>query len=407
MAVFQELIKNFDSIRNYMRDFYIYGFKVRNDYKYKSSRTYDNERRRIESWIGDYITWEQNNRGKSIAICIDSKKVFSNPLYAIWKSKSFTDNDITLHFLLLDILQQYTCSADEITEKLCKDYHIIFDVQTVRHKLKEYESYGIFFSKKEGKKLLYGFKKQELLQLPCFSNILESIKYYQETMPFGFIGNTILDEIQIKNTIFHFKHYFMVHTLEDNILLQILHCIKEKRAISFENFSRKSNRTMHLYGIPMKIQVSTQTGRRYVTLYNPKKRRFNNARLDYIQSIKPGDNIPYYDELIEKYETAIKKCWGVSFYSRPEWLFVKLSIQEGTENYIIDRIKREGRHGELLHIGKNTYLYSIESYDANEIMSFIKTFTGRILSVECTNQEVTDKFYNDMNCLYKMYCKNS
>ncbi len=189
--------------------------------------------------------------------------------------------------------------------------------------------------------------------------------------------------------------------------IQILHCIKEKRAISFENFSRKSNRTMHLYGIPMKIQVSTQTGRRYVTLYNPKKRRFSNARLDYIQSIKPGDNIPYYDELIEKYETAIKKCWGVSFYSRPEWLFVKLFIQEETENYIIDRIKREGRHGELLHIGKNTYLYSIESYDANEIMSFIKTFTGRILSVECTNQEVTDKFYNDMNCLYKMYCKNS
>ena len=29
MAEFQELIKNFDRIRDYMRQFYIYGFKVR------------------------------------------------------------------------------------------------------------------------------------------------------------------------------------------------------------------------------------------------------------------------------------------------------------------------------------------------------------------------------------------
>lgn len=32
MAEFQELIKNFDRIRDYMRQFYVYGFKVRNDF---------------------------------------------------------------------------------------------------------------------------------------------------------------------------------------------------------------------------------------------------------------------------------------------------------------------------------------------------------------------------------------
>lgn len=405
MAVFRELIKNFDSIRNYMWDFYIYGFKVRNDYNYKSSRTYDNERRRIESWIGNYITWKQDIRGKSVAISIDSKKVLSNPLYAVWKSKSFTDNDITLHFLLLDILQKHACSADELTDRISRDYGVIFDIQIVRHKLKEYEQCGILTAEKTGKKLLYTLKEQKLLQLGCFSELLESIKYYQEIMPFGFIGNTILDEIQETNLFFRFKHYFMVHTLEDKILLQILTCMEEKRAISFENFSRKNNHAMHLYGIPMKIQVSTQTGRRYVTLYYPKKRRFGNARLDYIQSIKAGEVISYYDELIEKYENAVKKCWGVSFYSRPEWLFVKLYINEETEGYLLDRIQREGRGGELLSVEKNCYLYSIESYDANEIMSWIKTFTGRILSVECTNQKVADKFYHDMDLLYETYCK--
>ena len=43
MSEFQELIKNFDKIRDYMRQFYVYGFKVRSDFDAKSARTYDNE----------------------------------------------------------------------------------------------------------------------------------------------------------------------------------------------------------------------------------------------------------------------------------------------------------------------------------------------------------------------------
>ena len=34
-----------------MRDFYVYGFKSRDDYTKKSARSYDDERRRIESWL--------------------------------------------------------------------------------------------------------------------------------------------------------------------------------------------------------------------------------------------------------------------------------------------------------------------------------------------------------------------
>jgi hypothetical protein len=42
MAEFNELIRDFKKIRDYMRDFYVYGFKSRNDFKHKSARTYDN-----------------------------------------------------------------------------------------------------------------------------------------------------------------------------------------------------------------------------------------------------------------------------------------------------------------------------------------------------------------------------
>ena len=44
---YSELVKSFERIRSYMREFYVYGFKSREEYGIKSARSYDNERRRI------------------------------------------------------------------------------------------------------------------------------------------------------------------------------------------------------------------------------------------------------------------------------------------------------------------------------------------------------------------------
>ena len=47
MSSYNELIKNFEKIRSYMREFYVYGFKSREEYNKKSARSYDDERRRM------------------------------------------------------------------------------------------------------------------------------------------------------------------------------------------------------------------------------------------------------------------------------------------------------------------------------------------------------------------------
>ena len=52
---YSELIKNFEKVRAYMREFYVFGFKSRAEYDAKSARSYDDERRRIESWLGDHM----------------------------------------------------------------------------------------------------------------------------------------------------------------------------------------------------------------------------------------------------------------------------------------------------------------------------------------------------------------
>ena len=78
---YNELIKNFNRIRDYMREFYVYGFKSRDKFTRKSSRSYDDERRRIESWLGDYMSFRQTADGKNVFMSIDSRVSHHNPLY--------------------------------------------------------------------------------------------------------------------------------------------------------------------------------------------------------------------------------------------------------------------------------------------------------------------------------------
>ena len=120
---YNELIKNFERIRDYMRQFYVYGFRSRNDYDEKSARSYDNERRRIESWLGSYMFFHQDSTGKNVFLSVDSRDMPHNPLHKAFKAKSFTDKDITLHFYILDLLADgMSLSSKEIINRIHDDY---------------------------------------------------------------------------------------------------------------------------------------------------------------------------------------------------------------------------------------------------------------------------------------------
>ena len=102
---YSELIKNYNRIRTYLRSFYVYGFRHRDEFTQKSARSYDNERRRVESWLGEYMSFGQDEEGRRVFLSVDSRAIPANPLYRAFRTKSFTDRDITLHFHILDILK--------------------------------------------------------------------------------------------------------------------------------------------------------------------------------------------------------------------------------------------------------------------------------------------------------------
>ena len=102
---YSELIKNCYRIRAYLRSFYVYGFHHRGEFTQKCARSYGNEKRRVGSRLGDYMSFERDEDGKRVFRSVDSRSMPRNPLYRAFRAKSFTDRELTLHFHILDILK--------------------------------------------------------------------------------------------------------------------------------------------------------------------------------------------------------------------------------------------------------------------------------------------------------------
>ena len=402
MAEFSELIKRFDKIRDYMRDFYIYGFKSRTEFTRKSSRTYDNEKRRCESYMGKYMKWDYSSGNKSSFISVDCGNIPMNPLYAAWKSKSFTANDIMLHFYILSALDKEPMKVEELTDRVSKDSERTFEVQTVRNKCNEYFRLGLLNREKVGKAFVYSLPEEEMV---ITEDLLSAVKFFQGAATFGEIGSYILDNEKKENDLFAFKHYYIAHTLESGILFDLLLAIREGRLIVFKNHSEKSGQTVIGSGLPLKIIISTTTGRRYVCMYMSQRKRFLTFRLDYLKSITLGEPVGEASKLKEKLNHRLDKMWGVSFGShrQPEVISMKLHVDESREQYILDRIKREGQGGNVTKVEENTFLYTKEVLDTNDMIPWMRTFTGRILGLEGTNESVINRFYEDMKEMARMY----
>lgn len=408
MSDFQELIKNFSNIREYVRDFFVYGFKTRSDFKEKSPRTYDNQRRRLESWLGPYVRKDYVSGGFNLSLAIDSNLLDTNPLFQVWKTKSFTDNDIQLHFFILDFLQDGKArTAEEITDRILSDYEVLFDIQAVRRKCNAYAKEGLLNKQKSGKTVVFSLDNTLMQWLKSNENINNALAFYQMAGNFGIIANELLEQLDVQNQIFRVKHSFFVHTLEDEILFALLDSMHRRAIVKLEikSSKREMNNTVHC--VPLQIFTSTRSGRRFLCAYLDSSRRFTCFRLDTVKKVFTLEEADDYEELLAKLERNRPHLWGVSFQSEERHHLERLTMTiwalEPTENYIVERLKREGRGGTVTRTARNTYQYETEVFDCNEMLPWIRTFIGRILSLECTAKSVEQRFYKDLQDMYEMY----
>lgn len=404
---YHELVKNFKRIRDYMREFYVYGFKSRDEFTRKSARSYDDERRRLESWFGDYMQFRQTPEGKNVFLSIDSRLTKHNPLFKAWKTKSFTDGDITLHFVILDILSDpgVSMTIGEITDRM--DGYLsqfseprIFDESTVRKKLKEYVSYGLLVSEKKGKTLY--FQRAESVPLPD-KDVLD---YFSEVLPCGVIGSYLLDKTEKSESHFAFKHHYITGTIDSEILYFLFLAIREKRSITLETINRHKDRITENQVIPIKVMISVQNGRQYLMAYTPRFKRITPFRTDNIVSVKLDDKSDRFDELQDTFRDMLPHMWGVSTQGstgeRMEHVDFTVRYADH-EQHIRRRLEREKRCGTVEHLDSNTSRFSADVFDASEVIPWIRTFICRITEIHFSNREPEEQFKNDIHEMYALY----
>lgn len=217
----------------------------------------------------------------------------------------------------------------------------------------------------------------------------------------------------LKNNLFFIKHNYIIHTLEDIVIPEILEAIDEKRYVSFHTFSVKRRKDAEEPGtenqvIPMQILVSVQTGRRYLAAYIPTRHRFSAFRLDYMKTVKKGSVYEDYEKLKEWFGVNMSRCFGVSFGDRKEngtvdVMKITFYVDEEKESYILERLEREKRCCTLEKNGEHLYTLTADVFDPNELMHWAKTFIGRIVKIEGGSESVLKRFYGDISRMNRMY----
>ena len=404
---YNELIKNFNNIRDYMRDFYVYGFKSRDEYTRKSARSYDDERRRLESWLGDYMQFRQSAEGKNIFISIDSRASEHNPLYKAWKAKSFTDGDITLHFLIFDILYSpdISLSIKQIMEEIDKYLSQfpdakMFDESTIRKKLREYVDEGLLTTEKKGRYILY--RRPDDVKLPS----KDVLNYFSEVLPCGVIGSFLLDKFDKSENPFTFKHHYITSAMDSEVLCTLFTAIRERRNVTLKMLSRDKDKFIESRVVPLKILISVQNGRQYLMAYVPRFSRITSFRADNIISVTLEEISEQYDKLQETLKNMLPHIWGVSTQSRfgERLEHVEFTVHYAdNEQHIRNRLEREKRCGTVEHLDNNTSRFSADVFDSLEMIPWIRTFICRITDINFSSKELEEQFKNDLKAMYTLY----
>ena len=378
----------------------MYGFQYRNEYDLKSARSYDNERRRVESWLGEYMSFGQDAEGRRVFLSVDSRAIPVNPLYRAFRTKSFTDRDIMLHFHLMDILSasgggSISDIMDGLTERLSAfDADEMPDESTVRKKLKEYAALGLIQTEKRGRETWYSLSRDET----DLNSWDAAAAFFSETATLGVVGSFIQDRLPRRFPFFRFKHHYILNALDSEIIFDLLTAIGEKRKAVL---TIRRQRTPVL---PLKLYTGTQTGRQYLLAYSIRHLRFSFYRIDLIDHVEIGETAEISPALRRDMETFCSHVWGFTGHNYDQLTHLEMTLRIGPEEkHILQRLEREKRCGTLEQLDETHWRFSADVFEALEMLPWLRTFIGRVTDLKCSDSSVTDRFWTDLRALSDMY----
>lgn len=423
--------------RGFIRELSLAPYKDKEGIGFTSKRNYDYFKNHIKAWLGD--EYVKNVRNDRMIIKIEPRDIKHNPYTFIYKMHSVNPVKIYCYFTILDALNQKTkdgsgtlLSYNDIFDGVDNSYYKISDLSS-HNKRKELccyntfkaivdelcKTYGILQMSDKKKDNRFSFSETKL----SLERWKDALDFFCEYDALGVLGTFILDRIERgdyssnasplprQESCFSFKHHYLYQVIDSDNIEQLLqarktHCFVE--AVLKSNTSKRYTARF----VPMKFYFNVKNGRRYVLGMSKndvdQTIKLNNYRIDRFVSVKVKNKSEVSDfeawkEILSKYE---ENMWGVSIphYPKLDHIEMTVVVPDGCE-FVLTRLEREKKCGKIECIDdvSHRYRYSADVHDANELLPWIRSFTGFIENLFCSSKEVTDKFYRDFNDFAAMY----
>ncbi len=395
-------IGSIEKARGYARDSLVYGLKTKSDYtKDMSPRSYDSFASNMDHWFDSCLqTRRVAVRKKVRYLSLDCRDYSANPIYKIWKTCSFTTNEIVFFFSLLNFFSKYSEPAS--IEEVYTYYDNVHgtDGFTKHGAQKWMQNKGC----KSGIIVKVG-RKYKLADSVDLSKCNDMLLFYSEIAPGGVVGSFIIDKLIQGDSPFRFKQRFPGQAFDHGIIINILYAIKNHRTITFQ-YPSKDKKLSYRSFLPVKVYSSAQNGRQYVVVWNEYKQFFSNYRIDKMRSISVSDEpVCEAASIKQKYEDVKSHVWGISF-GNGELTHVEFLIKVSEdEYYVVNRLLREKHCGRVSHLENHPGIFKFEAdvYDANEMIPWIRTFISRIVSLSVSDSDVEKVFWDSLEDMYNMY----
>jgi len=126
--------------------------------------------------------------------------------------------------------------------------------------------------------------------------------------------------------------------------------------------------------------------------------------VDLIDNIKKGDICEYPPGLEQELADFCSHVWGVTGNNSSRLEHIEMTVFAGTEEgHIVERLEREKRCGSVERLDDTHWRFTADVYDAFEMIPWLRTFTGRVTELKCTDQRVPDRFWKDLDEMTLMY----
>lgn len=86
------------------------------------------------------------------------------------------------------------------------------------------------------------------------------------------------------------------------------------------------------------------------------------------------------------------------------WITSEMTVHvDDDEGYIVERLMREKRCGDVVQVDAHIYCFSADVYDATEMLPWLRTFIGRVVSLNCSDTSIVDAFWSDLGAMRRLY----